>query len=295
MAYGTPGSLEDVEPYYTHIRRGRPPSAEQLADLVGRYERVGGVSPLREITFEQARKVEARLRERGIDAKTYVGMKHWHPSIAGAVDEMAADGVERAVGLVLAPHYSRMSVGQYLADAEEERAKAAPGMALAYVEHWGLNETFVAELASRVADGLRGWDPEKTMVLLTAHSLPARILAQGDPYARELLETAEAVAARACLPHWRFAYQSASATGEPWLGPDVLVAADEAAATGAYAGVIACPVGFVADHLEVLFDLDVELAERCAELGLGFRRTPSLNSDDPLIETLTSEIVAAMR
>lgn len=303
MAYGTPGSPEEVEPYYTHIRRGRPPTPEQLQDLVDRYKRVGGVSPLREITFDLARLVEERLLEVGLNAKVFVGMKHWHPYIAEAVGDMAAAEIKQAVGLVLAPHYSSMSIGRYIADAEDalrqseatqtgcvscaEQSDAAEAtthresapttggsrpwasLRIRYVERWGMNETFLDELASRVESALAGCDSERTLVLFTAHSLPARLKAEGDPYEAELLETAGALAERLKLRHWRFAFQSASTTGEPWLGPDVLDVLSEAKATGAFDGVVVCSVGFLADHLEILYDLDVEAAER-RRPGSGF-------------------------
>jgi ferrochelatase len=329
MAYGTPGSPEEVEPYYTHIRRGRPPTAEQLQDLVERYKRVGGVSPLREITFDLARLVEQSLRVKGLKAKVFVGMKHWHPFIAEAVGDMVSAGIAEAVGIVLAPHYSSMSIGRYIADAEEarrqnevaqtgclggtERSDAAeanalrdatpatgrnlPGTSLRirYVERWGMNVTFLAELAKRVETALAGSDRERTLVLFTAHSLPARLKAEGDPYEAELLETAGALAVRLKLPHWRFAFQSASTTGEPWLGPDILDVLGETKASGAYDGVVVCSVGFLADHLEILYDLDVEAAERCAELGLSFRRTPSLNTSPALVDAVVHEVMGVLR
>ena len=292
MAYGTPGSLDEVEPYYTHIRRGRAPSPEQLQDLVDRYRRVGGVSPLRDITFDVARLVEAKLKEGGLDAKVFVGMKHWHPFISEAIGEMAGAGISEAVGLVLAPHYSSMSIGRYIADAEEERERSAVAMRMRYVERWGMNEIYLGELAKRVETALIGCDRERTLVLFTAHSLPARLKAAGDPYEPELLQTAAAIGERLQLPHWRFAYQSASTTGEPWLGPDILDVLGEAKAEGLFDGLVVCSVGFLADHLEILYDLDVEAAERCAELGLAFRRTPSLNAAPALVDAVAAELTS---
>src|SRR5258708_7639529 len=168
MAYGTPGSLEEVEPYYTHIRRGRPPSPEQLADLRGRYERVGGVFPLRDITFAQAGLIEEQLNTDGVDAKAFVGMKHWHPYIAEAVRQMADEGIQRAVGVVLAPHYSKLGVAHYFEYAEKEREASAPAMQFKYVERWGDNPYLLTALAGRVSKCLEGWNPERTMVLFTA-------------------------------------------------------------------------------------------------------------------------------
>jgi ferrochelatase len=294
MAYGTPGSLEEVEPYYTHIRRGRPPSPEQLADLVGRYERVGGVFPLRDITFAQARLIEEHLRSNGVDAKVFVGMKHWHPYIAEAVKQMSAEGIQHAVGVVLAPHYAKLGVAQYFEYAEKEREESAPTMKINYVERWGDSPYLLDALATRVQNCLEGWNPERTTVLFTAHSLPERIRGWDDPYERELMETASLVGERLGLPHWKFAYQSASSTGEPWIGPDILDVIPELAASGKYDAVIACPVGFVADHLEILYDLDVEAADASAKVGLKFRRTNSLNSDPALIKAVGQAVLESL-
>lgn len=295
MAYGTPDSLADVEAYYTHIRRGRPPSAEQLADLIRRYEAVGGVTPLREVTFAQARGVEAELHASGMPARIFVGMKHWRPSIADAVQQMGASGIGQAVALTLAPHYSRLSAGQYIEAAEAARAQSCPGLSIRYVERWGENPLFVAELGRRVAAGLDGWNADVSEVVFTAHSLPQRIRTWNDPYERELASTAALVARASGVPHWSFAYQSASATGEPWLGPDLLEHVLAIARSGARQNVLVCPIGFVADHLEILYDLDIEAAQRCKELGLAFRRTPMLNADDALVQAVAGEILSAWR
>ncbi len=295
MAYGTPDRVEDVEAYYTHIRRGRKPTPEQLATLLARYERVGGITPLRAITFAQAEAIGQALAARGIDAAITVGMKHWHPYVAEAVRAMAADGIERAVGFVLAPHYSRMSVGQYIDYAEAERAASAPGMAIRYVERWGMNEALLGALAGRVREAIGGWDPARTRVIFTAHSLPERIRTWDDPYEREVAATAAAVARRLELPQWEVAWQSAGATPEPWIGPDLPAAIRQAAQTGECDQVLVCPAGFTADHLEILYDLDIEASQASADLGLGFRRTRSLNADTGLVEAACSEVIAALR
>jgi ferrochelatase len=222
-------------------------------------------------------------------------MKHWHPYIAESVRQMADDGVSRAVGLVLAPHYSRMSVGRYIADAEEERDKVSPSMELRFVERWGMNPAFLEALVSRVCTAMKDLDGSRTLVLFTAHSLPERIRESNDPYESELLATAEAVAAKLSLPNWRFAFQSASKTGEPWIGPDILDVLAEERARGLFQNAVACPVGFVADHLEILYDLDVEAAELSGRLGLNFKRVPSLNADPLLVKAVVSEILSAAK
>jgi ferrochelatase len=159
------------------------------------------------------------------------------------------------------------------------------------VERWGASPYLLDALAQRVQDQLTGWNPDRTMVLFTAHSLPQRIRTWDDPYERELMETATAVAERLELPHWQFAFQSASTTGEPWIGPDILETIREVAATGEFDAILACPVGFVADHLEVLYDLDIETADACAAIGIAFRRTASLNADAALVNAVAQAVI----
>lgn len=295
MAYGSPETLDDVEEYFTHIRGGRRPSPEAVEELRGRYRRIGGRSPLMEITQAQARALEQVLHADSDEDGTYrvyVGMKHWRPFLPEVIERMAQEGIERAVGLALAPHYSRMSVGAYI-EAAQEALQAHP-ILMRFVESWHLQPTFLEAWAARVRDALGRFGPEgreEAVVVFTAHSLPERILQWDDPYPRQLRETCQAIAQNVRLPgpRWRLAYQSASSTGEPWLGPDVLDVLDELARQGVK-GVLVCPIGFVADHLEVLYDLDVECRERAEELGLRLERTESLN-DDPLFIRALAEIV----
>ncbi|NSW79656.1 MAG: ferrochelatase [Chthonomonadetes bacterium] len=294
MAYGTPRTLEEVEPYYTHIRRGKPPSPEQLQDLIRRYEAIGGVSPLNEITARQVEAIEREMRRRGWNGRVYVGMKHWHPFIAEAVEQMAKDGVQRAVGVVLAPHYSRISIGGYIDYAVRARDEMAPGMELRFVERWGNHPRFIEAVAGKVQQAMSGWRAEETMVIFSAHSLPQRIHQWGDPYERELMDSAQLVAQRLGLPYWTFAYQSASATGEPWLGPDILERIEEIASDSSQRQVLCCAIGFVADHLEVLYDLDIEARQKCESLGLSYRRAPLLNDDHLLAEAVADVTLAVM-
>ena len=274
MAYGSPATAEDIPAYLADIREGRPVSQEAIDELTERYRRIGGRSPLDEVTEAQ----RARL-ERELGLPVFVGMKHWHPRIGEAVEAALAVGAETIVGLVLAPHYSRLSIAGYregLEDALQGRAE------LVFVESWHDHEPFLEVLASRV----RAFDGH---VVFTAHSLPERILGEGDPYRDQLLETSRLVAERAGLADWSFAFQSASATGEPWLGPDILEELDRLAANGVRR-VLVCPIGFVSDHLEILWDLDVEACERAAELGLELERIESLN-DDPAFMRALAELV----
>ena len=272
MAYGSPASEEDVPAYLADIREGRAVSDEAIEELTERYRRIGGRSPLDEITEAQRAGLE---RELGLPV--FVGMKHWRPRIADAVDAALAGGAETIVGLVLAPHYSQLSIAGYRARIES----ALDGRAdLVFVESWHDHEPFLEVLANRV----RGFDGH---VVFTAHSLPERILRKGDPYRDQLLETSRLVADRAGIADWSFAFQSASATGEPWLGPDVLEELDRLAANGVRR-VLVCPVGFVSDHLEILWDLDVEARERAAELGLELDRIHSLNDDPAFVRAIAT-------
>jgi protoporphyrin/coproporphyrin ferrochelatase len=271
MAYGSPERPEDIRPYLEDIREGRPVSDEAVAELTERYRRIGGRSPLGEITERQRAALE---RELGVPV--FVGMKHWRPRIADAVEQALATGAETIVGLVLAPHYSRLSVEGY----RERLDRALAGRAeLRFIERWGTHEPYLDVLADRV----RGRDDHH--VVFTAHSLPARILAEGDPYREELLETSRLIADRAELASWSFAFQSASPTGEPWLGPDILDELD-ALHERRIERVLVCPIGFVSDHLEILWDIDVEARERAAELGLELDRIESLNDDPAFIRGL---------
>ena len=274
MAYGSPSELSDIRPYLEDIRGGRPVSDEAVEQLTERYRRIGGRSPLDEVTEAQ----RAAL-ERELELPVFVGMKHWRPRIADAADRAVSGGADTVVGIVLAPHYSKLSVDGYRERLEEGLSGRAE---LRFVESWHTHEPYIAVLADRV----RGTDAH---VVFTAHSLPARILDEGDPYRDQLLETSQLVAERAGLDSWSFAFQSESPTGEPWLGPDILDELDSLKARGVES-VLACPVGFVSDHLEILWDLDLEARERAAELGLEFDRIRSLN-DDPAFVRGLAELV----
>ena len=278
MAYGSPATADDIRPYFEDIRGGRPVSDEAVAELAERYRRIGGRSPLDEVTEAQRSALE---RELGIPV--FVGMKHWQPRIAEAVERALAGGATRLIGVVLAPHFSRLSVGEY-----RERLEAAldDRVELMLVESWHDDPAFVNVVASRVQD-TDAW------VVFTAHSLPERILADGDPYREQLLETSRLVAERAGLgERWSFAFQSASQTGEPWLGPDVLDELERLHAEGV-GKVLVAPVGFVSDHLEILWDLEIEAREKAGELGLELERMNSLNDDPAFISALAGVVERA--
>jgi ferrochelatase len=273
MAYGSPERLVDVPAYYADIRGGRPIAPENLADLVERYRRLGieESSPLNAIT-EQTR--VALEEELGLPV--YTGMKHWSPRIAEAAEAALAGGAQHVAGLVLAPHYSALSIKGYRDQLEAALAGRAE---LAFVDSWHDEPSLIALLADRVRD-------TQSHVVFTAHSLPERVLSMGDPYKDQLLETARLVAEASGLgEQWSFSFQSESPTGEPWLGPDIL---DHLAALHAEGvdDVLICPVGFVSDHLEIRWDLDVEAQERAAELGMRVDRIEMPNADPAFVRTL---------
>jgi len=280
MAYGSPaGTDEDdgIEPYYTHIRGGRRPSPEALAELRERYRAIGG-SPLTEITRAQARALAARL-----GLPVFAGMKHAPPFIADAAAEARSAGIDRLVGLPLAPHYAEMSLGAYFASLRQ-----AWDGELIVVRGFHDHPAFVAAVRNLLAEAMVDFEPER--IFFTAHSLPARIEAAGDTYRDRLLESCRLVGEGSALPEWEFAFQSASDTGEPWLGPNLL---DSLARSGVRRALV-CPIGFVADHLEILYDIDVEAMAITREHGIELRRTQSFNTRPEFIDALAAVVRDAL-
>ncbi len=294
MAYGTPRTPAEIEPYYTDIRRGRAPTPEQLADLVARYDAIGGISPLAARTEAQRDALQKALNEIAPDTyEVVLGLKHAAPMIETAVNELAARGFQHIIGLVLAPHFSSFSIGQYMGRA---RAAAEPhGITVTAIDSWATEPAFVEFLAADLRSRLSAM-PANTKVLFTAHSLPQRIIDAGDPYPDELRSTAEAVAIAAGLDSWSswsIAWQSAGRTPEPWIGPDILAVIDDLAASENASGVVVCACGFVADHLEVLFDLDIEAKQHAQAKGLAFDRTSCVNDDATIMHALAQRVISA--
>ena len=285
MAYGSPDRLSDVPAYYADIRGGRPSRPELLEYLVDRYRRLGiddgdGTSPLNAVTEETRAALEGTL-----GWPVYTGMRHWRPRIGEAVEAALAEGAELLLGLVLAPHWSSLSIARYRALFDEAVAGRAETR---FVERWGADPGFVDVLARRVRDSLGA----NTHVVFTAHSLPARILDEGDPYLDELLQTCTLVVQRAAVREWSFSFQSESATGEPWLGPDILDHLAELRDRDVER-VLVCPVGFVSDHLEIRWDIDVEASKRARELGIELRRIAMPNAAPDFVEVLASLVLRA--
>ena len=287
MAYGSPNRLEDVEPYFTDIRGGRTPSREAVEELTSRYRRVGVPTPLLAVSMELGRELERLLNLDPPDDEIYtvhLGMKHWTPRIAAAVEEVVESGAERMIAIVLAPHYSKISTEGYR--GRVEAALASAPISLDFVESWYELDGYldaVAEDVTRVRAKFAR--PEDVVAVFTAHSLPARILNEGDPYQEQLLRTSELVARRAGIDQWHFSYQSQSHTGEPWLGPDLVDTVEELAAQG-HRAILVASVGFIADHLEIFYDIDIEAKEKADALGVELRRTPMLNADPRLARAL---------
>jgi ferrochelatase len=290
MAYGGPDSLDDVEDYLLDIRGGRKTPPELVEEIKKRYAEIGGKSPLLEITRAQSEALERRLNDLsdGPEYRVYVGMRHWHPYIREAVEQIAEDGVDKVIAVCMAPHYSRMSIGAYIKKAEEAREDLDPDLDITYVESWHDHPLFIQTIAENVLEALESFPAharDDVKVVFTAHSLPAAIMEQGDPYDTQLKETAQAVAERLGDVDWMFSYQSAGASNAKWLGPQIEDVVVELAEAGRK-NILVVPIGFVADHVEVLYDIDIEARGYAEEAGAHLERTESMNVNSTFIDAL---------
>ncbi|TMD23813.1 MAG: ferrochelatase [Chloroflexi bacterium] len=298
MAYGSPNRLEEVEAYYTDIRGGRVPSREAVEELTARYRQVGLPTPLLAVSLDLGRQLERRLNADSPDGGIYtvhLGMKHWTPRIAAAVEEAVDAGADRLIAIVLAPHYSGISTEGYrrqvaaalvAAAARPHHNGSAAPVELDFVDSWHDLDGYLQAVADNLRSvRVRFREPERVVVIFTAHSLPARILDEGDPYQDQLLRTSELVAARAGVDNWRFSYQSQSRTGEPWLGPDLPEMVERLAREG-HRSILVASIGFIADHLEIFYDIDIEAKAKADALGIELKRTPMLNADPRLAQAL---------
>jgi len=290
MAYGTPYKEEDIERYYTHIRHGRKPSEESLEDLKSRYEAIGGISPLAHLTEQQAKKLEEYLNknETEYEFKMYLGLKHIEPFIEDAVEQMYADGIEEAVSIVLAPHYSTFSIKSYNGRAKEAAAKLG-NLKIHSIDSWYDEPKFIEYWAK----GLKAVEAKMTeeekanyCLIVSAHSLPEKIIQLGDPYPEQLKETAQLIQTAANVENVEVGWQSAGQTPEPWLGPDVQDLTRDLYKENNYKAFVYIPVGFICDHLEVLYDNDYECKVVCDELGVSYYRPEMPNDKDEFIEIL---------
>ncbi|WLV25516.1 ferrochelatase [Aciduricibacillus chroicocephali] len=294
MAYGTPHKEEEIEPYYTHIRHGRKPSDEALQDLKDRYKAIGGISPLAKITDDQAEGLKNRLNEvqDEIEFELFIGLKHIAPFIEDAVADMNKAGIKEAVTIVLAPHYSTFSIKSYNGRAKEEADKY--GISVTSVESWYDEPKFIHYWSTRVKDTfdkMAEEEREKACLIVSAHSLPQKILQYGDPYADQLHETAKLIAEEAGVNNYEVGWQSEGNTPDPWLGPDVQDLTRELFDKKGYRSFVYTPVGFVADHLEVLYDNDYECKVVCDELGAKYHRPEMPNAQPEFIDILTGVVL----
>ncbi|MFN8538859.1 MAG: ferrochelatase [Thermomicrobiales bacterium] len=290
MAYGTPETPADVEAYFTHIRGGKTPPPERVERLKDRYNLVGGRTPLLAITEEVRAKLETALNNAPSNPqyRVYAGMKHWHPFIADVMARMAADGIKRIIAVALAPHYSRISIGGYRKAVEEGAAKLGDPFEVTFVDSWHLQPEYLDLIADHIRAARQQFPAERRDDILTvfsAHSLPERIRTWDDPYESQLLASSAAVADRLGLNDWRFAWQSAGETGEPWIGPDICDYLETLHAEGVR-DVLSVPIGFVADHLEIMYDLDHEATNKANELGMTLHRTAMPNATPAFIANL---------
>ncbi|MCC2325849.1 MULTISPECIES: ferrochelatase [Bacillus] len=293
MAYGTPESLDDVEAYYTHIRHGHKPSEEALQDLIGRYKAIGGISPLAKITKEQAHKLTDSMNKifKEYEFTCYLGLKHIAPFIEDAVEEMKKDGIEQAISIVLAPHYSTFSIKAYN-DRAIRLSEEIGGPVIEPIEQWYDEPKFISYWTEQLKETFtKIEDREKAVVIFSAHSLPEKIIAAGDPYVEQLQHTADLIAEAADIPNYTTGWQSAGNTPDPWIGPDVQDLTRDLFEKYGYETFVYCPVGFVAEHLEVLYDNDYECKVVTDELNVAYFRPNMPNSQSVFIDCL-AEIVS---
>jgi ferrochelatase len=288
MAYGGPNKLEEVEPYLLDVRGYRPTSPEIIHEVRERYREIGGRSPILEQTRAQADALENALNTNGSTFKVFVGMRHWHPYIKDVLAEMQEQGIERAVGIVMAPHYSRMSIGAYYQRLEEANSP----IEFARIENWHLDPGYIQALASRVCEALEQFPDEvrsDVPVIFTAHSLPEKILEWNDPYPSQLRETVSAVMEQLGSQPYEFAFQSAAISTIPWLGPDAGEVIESLVSEGRK-HILLCPIGFVCEHVEILYDIDIVYRNLARSLGIHLERVEMLNTAPPMIEGLAQMI-----
>jgi protoporphyrin/coproporphyrin ferrochelatase len=294
MAHGSPDHLDDMAAYLQHIRGGRPTPQSLVDDIRQRYRLIGGRSPLLDLTRAQAQALETRLKAQGRQCRVYVGMRHWHPFIKEVVQQIANDGVRRLVAVSMAPQYSRLSVGAYQRALEEAQAGLDMPLDVTSVGSWHDHPLLWQAFAERVREVLHQLAPDvqaQLRIIFTAHSLPQRILSEGDPYPREVERTAEGVAKQLGLTAWDVIYQSQGATADPWLGPTLEEAFDQCAARN-QRHLLLVPVGFVCDHVEILYDIDILAQQMAQARGLSLWRTASLNTSPTFIEALAQIVVS---
>lgn len=291
MAMGGPDKLENIEPYLLDVRGGRPTPPELVEEIRERYRVAGGKSPVLDITREVARRLEQKFNGPGGERfRVYVGLRHWHPYIKETYAELLDDRPERLVGLCMAPQYSSMSIGAYIKKVEEARQALGGDFPVSYVESWHRHPKLVRAVADNILEALQRFPADVRAgvpILFTAHSLPERIIQTNDPYPQEVRATMQAVCELVRPATARFAYQSQGRSAEKWLGPDVESTLEELHRDG-HRHVLIAPIGFISDHVEILYDVDIEFKRQAESKGMRLERIPMLNATTPLIETLAS-------
>jgi ferrochelatase len=295
MALGGPDSLEAVGPYLKELRGGRSTPVELIDEIKERYRVTGGKSPVLEITTELADKLERRLLTDGVPARVYVGLRHWHPFIGDVYRRMEAEGIRRVVGVCMAPQNSQLTVGAYIRKVAEARAQSATPSTFTYVRSWNTHPRLIGAIAANIETARRRFTPDSHVALLfTAHSLPSRVIQEGDSYPQEVQATVDAVVALVRPDVWSFAYQSQGRSEEPWLGPTVEAVLEELQ-RGGHRQVLVAPIGFVSDHVEILYDIDIEFQKLATQKGMRLERIPMLNASSPLVDTLADVIQAHLQ
>jgi ferrochelatase len=289
MAYGGPNNLDEVEPYLLDVRGYRPTSTEIIHEVREHYREIGGSSPILEQTRAQAEALESALNKNGNDFKAFVGMRHWHPFIKDVLADLQSQGIERAVGVVMAPHYSRMSIGAYYQRVDEAHSP----IEFARIESWHLQSGYIRALANRVCEALECIPAETRAdvpVIFTAHSLPEKILEWNDPYPTQLHETVSAVMEKLGSQPHEFAYQSAAISSIPWLGPDAGEVIERLASAGKN-HILICPIGFVCEHVEILYDIDIVYQNLAKSHGIHLERIEMLNTTPEMIDGLAGLVL----
>ena len=291
LAFGGPRSLDEVESFLTRLFRGRKPSPDQVERVKERYRLIGGGSPLLKITQEQAKGLEKKLNVKGYGLKSYVGMRYGHPIIEETMKEMLQDGIEEVIAIPMAPFESRESTGAYIEEVKRVQKNIGEGLKISFVVGWHMHPLFLEAIREKIHEGLMGFTPEERKgvhLLFTAHSLPKSIV-EKDPYAREIGESIRGVLKGLEGQSWHMAYQSKGGGPEEWVGPDV-----ESVLTNLFEGggqkVLIVPIGFVSDHIEILYDIDIVYRKKAESLGLVLKRSPSLNNSERFIQALANVV-----
>ena len=296
LAFGGPRSLEEVEPFLTRLFRGRRPSPEQVGRIKERYRLIGGSSPLPEITRAQAQSLEKKLNERGHSFKAYVGMRYGHPLIEETLGEIVRDGLGEVVAIPMAPFRSGASTGAYIEEVDRVLQTMAKSLKISFVEEWSSAPLFIDALKERIEEGLLELPPEarrEVHLLFSAHSLPKAIV-EGTPYVKDLEESIKRVLERVGPLPWHIAFQSKGGGPEEWIGPDVESMLTDLSEKK-IRGVLIVPIGFVSDHIEILYDIDIAFRKRAESLGIVLKRTRSLNTSERFIEALAGAVESHLR